>query len=196
MFTRTALALVLALLVALPAMGQDYQKGKAAAKRGDYATALKEWRPLAEQGLTLAQHDLGILYAKGRGVKQNYRQAVKWYRKAAIAGYSNAQYLLGAMYAKGRGVTQDYAEAVKWYRKAANNRKHTFAQFSLGVMYSKGRGVKKNPVVAHMWYSLAAAGGLKFAASARSRTAKDMTPTQIHKAQELAREWRAKQKKK
>ena len=33
---RTAIGLVLALLVALPAMAQDFQKGLAAYKRGDY----------------------------------------------------------------------------------------------------------------------------------------------------------------
>ena len=29
---------------------QDFAKGEEAFDRGDYATALKEWRPLAEQG--------------------------------------------------------------------------------------------------------------------------------------------------
>ena len=33
----------------------DYQKGLDAAKRGDYATALREWQPLAEQGNASAQ---------------------------------------------------------------------------------------------------------------------------------------------
>ena len=30
---------------------QDFDKGLAAAQSGDFATALKEWRPLAEQGV-------------------------------------------------------------------------------------------------------------------------------------------------
>ena len=30
------------------ALAQDFQKGLAAAQEGDYATALQEWRPLAE----------------------------------------------------------------------------------------------------------------------------------------------------
>ncbi len=51
MLRRTALALVLAVLVALPATAWAGMKEWAAAyKRGDYATALREWRPLAEQG--------------------------------------------------------------------------------------------------------------------------------------------------
>jgi hypothetical protein len=30
--------------------GADFQKGMDAAQRGDFATALREWKPLAEQG--------------------------------------------------------------------------------------------------------------------------------------------------
>ena len=59
MLRRTAIGLVLALLVALPATAQDFEKGLAAVKRGDYATALSEWRPLAEQGNADAQYNLG-----------------------------------------------------------------------------------------------------------------------------------------
>jgi len=46
---RIALAAVL--LVALfGSVRAGYEEGAAAYQRGDYATALKEWRPLAEQG--------------------------------------------------------------------------------------------------------------------------------------------------
>jgi hypothetical protein len=49
--------LSLALLVAGAgtSWGQDFDKGLAAAQSGDYATALQEWRPLAEQGYTPTQ---------------------------------------------------------------------------------------------------------------------------------------------
>ena len=66
MLRRISSALVLALLVSLPATAQDYQKGLAAAKRGDYAAALKEWRPLAEQGHAIAPNSLGTIYRKER----------------------------------------------------------------------------------------------------------------------------------
>jgi len=36
-------------MLAAPAW-PDYQAGRHAAKRGDYDTALKEWRPLVEKG--------------------------------------------------------------------------------------------------------------------------------------------------
>ena len=49
----------------------DYQKGKTAYNRGDYATALREWKPLAEQGNADAQNNLGVMFYKGRGVIQD-----------------------------------------------------------------------------------------------------------------------------
>ena len=46
----TVVVLVLALALDAPVLAADYQAGLDAYDRGDYATALKEWRPLAEQG--------------------------------------------------------------------------------------------------------------------------------------------------
>ena len=95
-----------------------FDEGMAAHKRGDYATALSEFRPLAERGVAEAQFNLGVMYDTGRGVPQDYAEALKWYRKAAGQGNAGAQYNLGIMYEKGRGVPQDYAKAVKWSRTA------------------------------------------------------------------------------
>ncbi len=92
----------------------------AAYERGDYATALREWRPLAEQGVASAQHNLGILYDRGLGTPQDYAEAVKWYRKAAEQGYALGQDNLGLMYAGGKGVARDYVEAVKWFNIATS----------------------------------------------------------------------------
>ena len=91
-----------------------FNDGVAAYERGDYATALRLWRPLAEEGDALAQYNLGLMYGKGEGVPQDDAEAVKWYRLAAEQGFAKAQLNLGFMYARGRGVPQDDAEAVKW----------------------------------------------------------------------------------
>jgi hypothetical protein len=155
------------------------------------------WRPLAEQGVALAQNNLGVMYAKGRGVPQDDAEAVKWYRLAAEQGNADAQYNLGVMYEKGEGVPQDYAEAVKWYRLAAEQGQ-ALAQNNLGVMYARGEGVPQDDVQAHMWFDLAAAG---FSASEAERDravqnrdiiASKMTPAQLAEAQRLAREWKPK----
>jgi len=91
-----------------------YQEGYDAYNRGDYDTALKEWRPLAEQGFALSQFNLGVMYHQGHGVPKDYAEAMKWYRLAADQGHTNAQTNLGVMYHQGHGVPQDYTEAVKW----------------------------------------------------------------------------------
>ncbi len=47
-----------------------FDEGMAAYQRGDYATALREWRSLAKQGNAIAQNNLGFMYDKGHGVSQ------------------------------------------------------------------------------------------------------------------------------
>jgi len=106
-------------LVLAPPAWPDFQAGKDAYDRGDYDTALKEWRPLAEQGDADAQHQLGNLYRQGKSVPQDYAEAMKWTRLAAEQGYAWAQYNLGIMYDKGQGVPQDYIQAYMWASLAA-----------------------------------------------------------------------------
>ena len=93
----------------------------AAFKRGDYETAMGEFRPLAEQGDARAQFNLGAMYLYGWGVPRDVGEALRWYRLAADHGLADAQFILGFMYGAGRGVRQDSAAARRWYRKAAEH---------------------------------------------------------------------------
>jgi TPR repeat protein len=163
----------------------------AAYDRGDYAEAMRLWRPLAEQGDTSAQYFLGVMYYKGQGVPQDYVEAAKWYRKAAEQGDTGAQYILSGMYYEGQGVPQDVAEAVKWSRMAAEQG-YDSAQSILGAMYATGEGVPQDDVEAHMWFNLAAAQGNENGKKNRDIVAKRMTSEQIAEAQRLAREWKPK----
>ena len=115
---KRVLAALLLLTLAAPAWGQDFEKGKQAYQRGDFATALREWRPLAEQGDANAQTKLGIMYDKGQGVPKNHAEAAKWYRKAAEQGDADGQTKLGNMYRSGFGVPKwvpDGMEGRVWY---------------------------------------------------------------------------------
>jgi len=123
---------LLILLFGTPAVA-DYQKGSDAAQKGVYATALKEWKPLAEQGNAGAQYNLGIMYHEGRCVTQDDKAAIKWLTKAAEQGLVIAQYELALMYNNGEGVTQNYKMAVKWYEVAAEQG-YVHAQNDLGLM--------------------------------------------------------------
>ena len=69
----------------------DFSKGLKALKDGDYATAMREWQHLAEQGHAIAQNNMGAIYANGWGVPQDYNQALKWTKLAAEQGQAGAQ---------------------------------------------------------------------------------------------------------
>ena len=172
-------------------INMDFQKGYDAYGKGDYATALKEWKPLAEQKYVDAQYHLGLMYYNGEGVQQDYTNAEKWWNLAAEQGDVNAQFNLGAMYAEGLGVPQDYKIAVKWYRLAAEQG-FAPAQTSLGLMYATGNVVSQDDNIAHMWWNLSASAGNENALKNRDIIAKQMTPSQIEEAEKLARECVAK----
>lgn len=116
---RNVLAAALAVMLTMPAVAQDFDKGLVAYQRGDYATAIQEWRPLAEQGSPAAQYRLGVMYANGVLVERNYKTAREWYQKAARQGDARAAYELGLMYEIGRGVVEDRHQAAYWYEQGA-----------------------------------------------------------------------------
>ena len=103
------------------AIAQDYDAGLKAAQAGDFQTALKEWKPLADQGHADAQHNLGWMYASGEGVPEDDAEAAGWYRLAADQGDADAQHHLGWMYANGEGVLQDNVTAHMWFNIAGAN---------------------------------------------------------------------------
>lgn len=162
--------------------------GIAAYYMGRYATAFREFRPLAEEGVAEAQFYLGVMYAKGRGAPQDYAEALRWYRLAAEQGFAKAMVNLGLMYSRGTGVAKDYDQALRWYRLAAQDELPE-ALYNLGVMYKEGHGAPLDLVQAHMWFNLAAGRGHEEARQARATVARMMTAEQVAKAQKLAREW-------
>ena len=45
-----SITLALLMMLCSPVAAQDFDKGLAAAKAGDFESAIKQWRPLAEAG--------------------------------------------------------------------------------------------------------------------------------------------------
>lgn len=95
---RIVLAAVLALVSAGPALADQMEDAAAAYGRGDYATAFRLLRVLAEQGDVGAQVQLGVMYQNGEGVRQNPSEATKWFRIAAEQGDPRAQLNIGITY--------------------------------------------------------------------------------------------------
>ncbi|MGH7216372.1 MAG: tetratricopeptide repeat protein [Nitrospiraceae bacterium] len=193
MRSQHAAAIVLSFICLSAPAWADFKAGIDAHQRGDYATALREWKPLAEQGDALAQYNLGLLYDNGRGVQKDYAQARQWYEKAAAQGRADAQVNLGILYDYGRSIPQDFKKAMYWYRLSAKQG-NDLAQRRLGLMYERGDGVERDIVQAYMWYILGTAGGADRGAARKDALTKQMTPEQIAEAQKLAQEWKPKSK--
>ena len=168
--------------------------GIGAYKRGDYTTALRILRPLANQGSAEAQFWLGAMYEHGQGVAHDYREARHWVRLAAEQGNALAQTFLGIAYGEGRGVIQDYREALKWTRLAAEQGQAA-AQLYLGFMYKEGIGVAQDYQHAYMWSDIAASkhgdDAILRAINQRDRISKHLTAAQRVLAQQMARQCEA-----
>ena len=168
-----------------PSVQLKLEKAWAAYKRGDNATALKEWRPLAKQGNADAQDKLGWMYEHGKGVPQDYSTALKWYKLAAEQDHLDAISRVADFYHNGWGVDKNYEMSRKWNRRASalsKTKKMKFlhalkrgdyaaivgelktlakqgnanTQAFLGMLYYEGKGVPQNYETARKWLKLAA----------------------------------------
>ena len=122
----------------------------AAHRRGDWATALKHFRALAEAGDAKAQYMLGVMYESGTKASPDLKQAVHWYRKAAAQGNTAAQHSLAAL--------------EKWRRTAERIRPlaeqgQAHAQYNLGVKHLNGLGGPQDDVEARRLFGLAVEQG-------------------------------------
>lgn len=155
------LALASALL-AVPGLAlADVNSGVAAWQRGDYATAVAEWREPAVAGDADAQFNLGQAYRLGRGVEQNTRQAEVYYAKAAAQGHVKAADNLGLLlFQNGR------REDAMPYILDASQRGDPRAQYLLGIAHFNGDLVERDWVRAYALLTLANGAGLPQAASA------------------------------
>lgn len=88
--------------------------------RGDNATALRLFRPLADQGVASAQLHLGVMYTEGEGVPQDYVRAHMWFNLSAAQGEKAAARYRNIIAA--RMTPAQVAEAQKLAREWQPNR--------------------------------------------------------------------------
>ena len=81
----------------------------------------------------------------------------------------------------------DFATALTIFNELAAQGDSS-AQYNLGMMYAFGQGVAQDNIYAHMWWSIAASNGNEEAKEEVDSLSKYMTPSQLEKATELARE--------
>ncbi len=141
--TSTALATLLLLIPTAPHAAEtvffpDLNAAKQAYKAQDYTTAAKNWMPLAHKGIPAAQVELGKLYTRGLGVKQNNKTALNLFIRASEKNNEQAMFEIGKIYEKGTGVPKDVHKAKEWYQLAANNG-YSRGHYAIGRMYEKNK---------------------------------------------------------
>ena len=153
-----AAAMLLGLALAAPARA-DLAAGWQAYQAGEFAAAMREWRPLAEAGDARAQFNLGVLYDEGRGVAIDRSEALKWWRKAAAQGHRRAQHNIALLLiAEDSADPARTAEAVEWLKRAAAAG-FARSQYTLGKMVEAGLGLAADPVRAAQLIAAAARAG-------------------------------------
>ena len=130
----------------------DVKAGVDAWGRGDYQTAISEWRGPAAKGDADAQFNLGQAYKLGRGVPQDLVEAEKWYRKAAEQGHLQASDNYGLVLFQ----SNRRAEALP-YLQASAQRGEPRAQYVLGTGHFNGDFVEKDWIKAYALMTRASA---------------------------------------
>jgi hypothetical protein len=103
-----------------PAASADLDRGADAYVAGNYALAFEEWKPIADAGGALAQHNLAMLYEEGQGVPQDLKKAAALYAGAADQGLAASQYEIGNLHLKGFYGAPNRAKAVEFFWLAAD----------------------------------------------------------------------------
>lgn len=155
-----ALGIAAAGIAALPARA-DVLAGVTAWEAGDYARAVREWRPLAVAGDADAQFNLGQAYKLGRGVTQDLAQAAEWFGRAAQQNHLQASDNLGlVLYDMG-----NKADALPWLTQSAE-RGEPRAQFVMGAELFNGERISRDLPRAYAFMKRASDAGLQRAAAA------------------------------
>lgn len=80
---QVVFAVLLLLSLTSIVIAGDFEDGKDALARKDFATAFQKFLKAAEAGHTKAQYMLGVSYSYGHGVPRDDVQAYKWFHVAA-----------------------------------------------------------------------------------------------------------------
>jgi hypothetical protein len=141
---------------AAPAEAQNVKAGIDAWQRGDYASAVAIWRPLAEAGDPDASFNMGQAYRLGRGVLVDMSVAQIWLERAAQKDHVDAQATLGLLLFQ----NGNQADGLKWLKLAAE-KGDARALLVYGTALFNGDGVAQDPVLGYAYVSRSAAQGLE-----------------------------------
>jgi hypothetical protein len=113
------------------------------------------------QGDPEAMFELGKLYEKGIGTRQDFAKALELYQKSADLGFADAINDLGFLYYQGAsGLPRDQAKGVQLFLKAADLR-HPQAMYNVAALIDDGVIKGKTPDDAARYLYAALRSGVK-----------------------------------
>ncbi|WOE74302.1 SPOR domain-containing protein [Alterisphingorhabdus coralli] len=133
----------------------DVKTGVEAWEKGDFSTAVNEWRQPALDGDPDAQFNLGQAYKLGRGVPMDLTVAADWFRKAAEQNHIKAADNYGLILFQ----NNQRQEAIPWLQQSAK-RGEPRAQYLMGTAHFNGNLVEKDWVRAYALMTRASSSGL------------------------------------
>jgi len=141
--------LVLCQCAASSVSGYSFPSGTEAAfaKKPPPEAELTELEAKAQEGDTVAQVKVGLIYRCGRkGIPADYLAAYQWFYAAAQQGSAEAMFQIGNMhnygiigtfelppYRAGGSTPINYQKVLSWYNKAAE-KNHAGAQIAIAVL--------------------------------------------------------------
>lgn len=166
----------------------ELKDGALAYSRGDFATAVRELRPLADQGNATAQYLLGAALLNARPPVYDLAGAESWLKKSADQGNLAAMRDLGKLnwFAKS---PSDGTRAVEWLARGAE-RGDPESQHLLGVLYLDGRAVERKPAEAYKWLMLSSERGHVLSAVILRESRDKFSDQDRTEGQKLAADWK------
>jgi TPR repeat protein len=128
-----------------------YEEGLGVSQQLDVAVGWYE--KAAASGSMQANHNLGMIFAEGRGTPQSWVRALRYFEEAAN-DIPASRYMIGYTYFQGEGNIQNRPRAFREFMDAALDG-YADAQYMIAFMYLDGSGIPKQPIQAYVWASLA-----------------------------------------
>jgi len=147
----------LALVSVCPVVSAELKEGAIAYAKGDFTVALRELRPVADEGYAMGQYLLGAALLNAKPPIHDLAAAEAWVKKAAEQGHLAAMRDLGRLNWFPKNPS-DLARAARWLRPGAD-RGDAESQHLLGLLYLDGKGVERRAAEAYRWLLLAGERG-------------------------------------
>jgi TPR repeat protein len=182
------LVLAAVLLTLCPVAAAELKDGALAYSRGDFATAARQLRPLADEGHAMAQYLLGASLLNAKPPLFDLAASEAWLKKAADQGNLAAMRDLGKLnwFAKS---PSEPAQAAQWLRQGAE-RGDAESQHLLGLLYLDGKGVERRAAQAYQWLLLASERGHVLSSVILRESRDKFSEQERAEGQQLAAAWK------